>query len=112
VLIEVLTARVRVVSAMDHDERWSARIPCALLGDDGKCTIYEARPLRCRAFHSYSVATCREAFAGATEPDPVTNDALDRACDAAESGFDAALEERGHSAAAVLLEAALLEALS
>jgi len=111
-VVAKLSNTVRVVSSMDHDQRWAAKIPCALLGDDGRCTIYEVRPLRCRAFHSFSLDACREAFAGPHEPDPVTNAALDRACDAAEHGFDRALEDRGLSADPVLLEAALREALS
>jgi uncharacterized protein len=32
---------------------------CPLLGSDGLCTIYEVRPLTCRAFTSSSVAACR-----------------------------------------------------
>jgi Fe-S-cluster containining protein len=110
--VERLAAQVRVVEAMDYEQRWNARVRCALLGDDGKCTIYDVRPLRCRAFHSYSADVCREAFAGHSEPDPDVNAALDRACDAAELGFDRALEEGGASAEPVLLEASLLEALS
>jgi Fe-S-cluster containining protein len=32
---------------------------CPLLGSDGLCTIYEVRPLTCRAFTSRSAAACR-----------------------------------------------------
>ncbi|GEM_PF-713988 len=32
---------------------------CPLLGSDGLCTIYEVRPLTCRAFTSKSAAACR-----------------------------------------------------
>ncbi len=32
---------------------------CPLLGPDGLCTIYEVRPLTCRAFTSRSAAACR-----------------------------------------------------
>lgn len=32
---------------------------CPLLGPDGLCTIYEVRPLTCRAFTSKSAAACR-----------------------------------------------------
>ena len=110
--VEALAETVRAVSAMSYDERWSARIPCALLGDDGRCTVYEARPLRCRAFHSYSVDVCREAFTGPTEPRPDINVTLDRACDDAERGYQSALEEHGISAESVTLEAGLLEVLT
>lgn len=32
---------------------------CPMLGSDGCCTIYEVRPLTCRAFTSKSAAACR-----------------------------------------------------
>jgi len=108
--VERLAAQVARVGELDHDARWTAKIPCALLGQDGRCTIYEVRPLRCRAFHSYSLDACREAFAGG-EPDLETSHVLDRSCDAAERGFDRALEDRGLSSAPVLLESALLAEL-
>lgn len=110
--VKALTARVQIVSTMTDDERWRAKIPCALLGVDGRCTVYDARPLRCRAFHSNSADVCREAFTGPIEPEPDTNPVLDRACDQAEAGYHRALEEHGISAAPVTLEAALLEALT
>lgn len=110
--VEALASTVRLVSTMGDDDRWSQKIPCALLGHDGRCTVYEARPLRCRAFHSNSAEVCREAFTGPIEPAPDTNPVLDRACDEAEAGYHRALEEHGISAAPVLLEAALLRALT
>lgn len=115
-LVQRLTAHVEVAAALDHQERWRAKLPCALLGEGGACTVHEARPLRCRAFHSSSADPCREAFigtseTGASEPEPARNVALDRACEAAEEGLDAALAERGVSAEPVLLEPALLAVL-
>ena len=109
-LVALLASR-RHVSAMTDDERWEAKIPCALLGGDGKCTVYEVRPLRCRAFHSSSVDVCRDAFAG-VDVDPATVHALDRACEATESGYDRALASRGIACDPLALEPALLEALS
>ena len=40
--------------------RKRTRMACALLGDDGACGAYEARPAQCRRYHSVRVATCRE----------------------------------------------------
>lgn len=34
--------------------------PCPLLGSDQNCSVYEHRPLVCRAFHSLDVARCKE----------------------------------------------------
>jgi Fe-S-cluster containining protein len=35
-----------------------ARIPCAFLDGSGACSIYEFRPMACRALKSFSVAAC------------------------------------------------------
>jgi Fe-S-cluster containining protein len=37
---------------------------CALLGDDNRCSVYEVRPLTCRAFTSKSVARCHDVVFG------------------------------------------------
>jgi hypothetical protein len=42
--------------------RRRANLPCALLGEDGACTAYEARPAHCRRFHSTRVETCKASF--------------------------------------------------
>jgi Fe-S-cluster containining protein len=36
-------------------------LPCPLL-EDGHCSIYEVRPLMCRAMHSLEVDACRQEF--------------------------------------------------
>lgn len=40
------------------------RLRCPLLGTDDRCTVYEVRPLSCRAFTSKSLARCREVVFG------------------------------------------------
>ena len=47
------------------DTRKSAELkrifnPCPFLGKDQNCTVYEIRPLVCRAYHSVDVARCRQ----------------------------------------------------
>ena len=101
---------IRVERSSD-EERWAAKIPCALLDGDGRCSIYEVRPLRCRAFNARSVEPCREAFAGSAEAEPARIPRLDRAHDAAEAGYDEALAEAGLSAGGHRLEIGLLVAL-
>jgi Fe-S-cluster containining protein len=109
--VERLASHVADVGDMDHRARWEARVPCVLLGEDGRCTVYEVRPLRCRAFHSCDAGICRDAFAGASERAPEESAELVRACDAVELGYDRALEDAGFGSQALLLETALLAAL-
>lgn len=106
-----LAEQVRRVEPLDDEARWDAKIPCALLGEGGRCSIYEVRPLRCRAFHSCSVEPCRVAFAGRDDAEPVPSPRLTRAHDAVEAGYDEALAEAGLSAEGHRLESGLLRAL-
>jgi Fe-S-cluster containining protein len=99
------------VRDLSDEARWEARIPCALLGDDGRCTVYPARPLRCRAFHSTSAEVCRRALAGWREVAPPTLPALDRVHDAVEDGYDRALAVAEVSPGTTRLESGLLAAL-
>ncbi|MFN7145407.1 MAG: YkgJ family cysteine cluster protein, partial [Myxococcota bacterium] len=78
---------------LDDEARWAQRIPCALLAEDGRCSIYDARPLRCRAFHSCSADRCRDAFSGATDEEAIPCPPLVRACYAVEDAYDRALAE-------------------
>jgi Fe-S-cluster containining protein len=110
-LREQLAERARRAGPMSDEARWAAKIPCALLGEGGRCSIYEVRPLRCRAFHSCAVEPCREAFEGRGDAEPVCARSLERAHDAVEQGYDLALVEAGLSAEGHRLEAALLIAL-
>jgi Fe-S-cluster containining protein len=111
-LRERLVEQVRLVGPLSDAERWAARIPCALLDGEGRCSIHAARPLRCRAFHSCSVEPCREAFEGKGDPAPVKSPLLARAQDAAEEGYDRALIAAGLSAAGERLEGGLLALLA
>jgi Fe-S-cluster containining protein len=45
--------------AMGEEARKRTNIPCALLGDDGACTAYEARPAQCRRYHSTTLEPCK-----------------------------------------------------
>lgn len=106
-----LAAQRSRVEGLDDVTRWSARIPCALLDDDGRCTIYDARPLRCRAFHVSSVEPCRAAFEGDGSQDPAEIPALARAAAAVDEGYDRALAAAGVGVKTVRFEIGLLIAL-
>ena len=106
-----LALHVAQVERLSDDERWAAKIPCALLDDAGRCSIHAARPLRCRAFNASDVEPCRSAFQGDVDATPAQIPRLDRAHNAAEAGYDEALVDAGLSAAAHRLETGLLVAL-
>ncbi len=46
-------------AAQDVPDPSKLHYRCPLLGIDGLCTVYEVRPLTCRAFTSKSAAACR-----------------------------------------------------
>lgn len=54
-----LRANVARTRELGEEARKRTNIPCALLGADGACTAYEARPAQCRRYHSTDVAPCR-----------------------------------------------------
>lgn len=65
--LEAITARLRDnarrTRELGSEGRKRANIACALLGEDGACSAYEARPAQCRRFHSQERATCESSFA-------------------------------------------------
>ena len=54
-----LKANVARTRELGEDKRKRTNLPCALLGEDGACTAYEARPAQCRRYHSTDVDPCR-----------------------------------------------------
>lgn len=62
-----VTARLRdnaaKTRAMGDEARKRSNLACALLGDDGACTAYEARPAQCRRFHSTRLEVCKASYA-------------------------------------------------
>jgi hypothetical protein len=61
-----IDSTARAVAAMDGRARLRARVPCALLGEDGSCTAYPARPLACRRAHSTDASVCAAVHADPT----------------------------------------------
>jgi Fe-S-cluster containining protein len=59
------------IAGLDFGGRARAKIPCPLLDTaTGRCTVYEVRPIPCRAYHSGSVEICRKAH-DEGDPHPV-----------------------------------------
>jgi hypothetical protein len=61
--------RIHAVERATHRlggyERAQRKLPCALLGENNACTVYDARPGPCRGVTSASVRHCHAAFNGA-----------------------------------------------
>lgn len=108
-----LRANVERTLALGEEARKHTNIACALLGEDGACTAYEARPAQCRRFHSTDVEPCKASYA---EP---ANDDIDAAMDAAVAhNADVIITQSRHAVrdaglddASVDMNVALLEAL-
>jgi Fe-S-cluster containining protein len=49
----------RIFSA---EAKVEARIPCAMLSDEGACLVYPARPLACRGYNSLDAESCRRSL--------------------------------------------------
>ena len=85
-------------------------IPCPLLVD-GRCSVYDVRPLVCRGYNSTDVDACRKAHADRTARVPIFA-MLKDVTDGATVGAAQALETAGINDALVDLGTALQLALS
>ena len=56
-----IEANIAATAGMDMDQRDRVRLDCPFL-EAGNCTVYEARPIACRGYSSYSVEDCREDY--------------------------------------------------
>ncbi len=111
--IEQIAATSARVSNLTIEARAAARVPCALLGPDGNCTMHPFRPLGCRGWTSFSAELCAAALA-AGEPghsgpcDRVALAAAGSVTEGLQRGFRAAGVDAGHYE----FHAALLRALT
>ena len=62
-VIERVRKNVERVRSLGTEGRKHSNLACALLGEDGACTAYAARPAQCRRFHSTRLETCKASFA-------------------------------------------------
>ena len=112
-VLERTAAHRRRISGLLNDERGRLREPCALLRDDGCCSVYEGRPEACRAHHTTSAEPCR---ADLTDPDvaieKVYIPALRARMYAVMLGMDEAIEAAGYDDRAYDFGSALNEALT
>lgn len=106
------------VAPLDIEGRAVARVPCPLLDEaTGRCSVYEVRPVACRAYHSGSVEACKKAFeTGDANPILPMNPALFHVAHAYSFGMmtacAASFVDPGPYDLAVALPVALAEDLS
>jgi hypothetical protein len=60
-LLQRIDAVIEATAGMTRDERMDCKVPCPLL-QNGECSIYEVRPIACRAWHSFDVVQCEMDF--------------------------------------------------
>ena len=108
-----LRENVARTRALGEEARKRTNIPCALLGDDGACTAYEARPSQCRRYHSTALDPCKAFHA-----DPSRDDIESGMHPAVAHNADVIITQARHAAreaglddASVDMNVALLEAL-
>ena len=86
--------RARRAAGLTPGEYRRARIPCAVLDADGRCSAYDARPLKCRAHTSTSREICERVHCGEATTNEVPMDSwLVRAADAIRHGMGEEEEE-------------------
>jgi Fe-S-cluster containining protein len=107
-----LRANVTRTRELGEEARKRTNLPCALLGDDGACTAYEARPAQCRRYHSTDLTPCK-AF-HETHDDTIEaamHQAVAHNADVIITQARHAVREGGLDDASVDMNEALLEAL-
>ena len=85
------------------------RLRCALLGNDDRCTVYEVRPLSCRAFTSKSLPRCQQVVFGDAGGGVEQNAGHFRIFTEATFALEQTAQDRGLPAQQNGLVAALLE---
>lgn len=110
-------AEVRANSAalrgLDEDARMTRNVKCPFL-NNGRCTIYAARPQTCRNYHSTNVAGCRQSYEdpGNLDIDPEFAPWVYQSGGAHVEAFSTAMRESGYDASAYELNCALQAAIS
>ncbi len=112
--ISTLTDRIEILNSKSHgqsDEEWGIRrYRCPLLVD-GICSVYNTRPLDCRAYNSQSVSACRDAWKSYLEWDVPVNQHVLAIYKNLQAGVLNGLVSMGRSSRLVELTAALNIAL-
>ena len=106
-------ANSALLNSLDEDERVTRNLKCPFL-NEGRCTIYSARPQSCRNYHATNVAGCQQSY---EEPenldiDPDFAPYVYQAGGAHVEAFSSAMSAAGYDVNAYELNGALDAALS
>ena len=99
---------VRKLANVDHLGFDGSLTPCPLLGADGICSVYAARPLRCRPLHAATAWRRKGIERTANEESDYDEQIVEQG---AEAGLTEALESAGRDGNVYELNSALLAAL-
>ncbi|GGY81040.1 hypothetical protein GCM10011613_27620 [Cellvibrio zantedeschiae] len=110
---EILTsakANAALISTLTPTEHLSTNIKCPFLIAN-QCSIYEARPFRCRSFHAVQVDACEASHANPSDFSIATEliEDVSHYSDALSQGFEAAIMDSGLDHRTYDLNTALLE---
>ena len=107
-----LKANVARTRELGEEARKRTNIACSLLGEDGACTAYEARPAQCRRYHSTDVEPCKAFHATHDEGiEAAMHQAVAHNADVIITQGRHAVRAAGLDDASVDMNVALLEAL-
>lgn len=108
-----ITAHADKVLSVSEEEQLSLNLPCPLLVNH-QCSVYDARPFRCRNFHSSSASSCEASFHDPEDMTVITPmiDQVAIAADAHTQGVEAAIQQVGADHRIYDFTSALKEALA
>ena len=80
-VLERVRATIAAIAGLDKVQRFATRQACSMLVAN-ECSAYAGRPMSCRAFASFSMQRCEQAFETGSEdiPTPAIHAFLRRAC--------------------------------
>lgn len=112
-LVERLRSHVASIAGLSPSQHEARNTPCPLLVE-GRCSVYTARPLTCRRFHSLSVDRCKLSYEHPenTELLPLYHQRLFQAGAINAQTIKEAYQRSGFDTAAYELGMGLLQALT
>lgn len=103
-------ANAAIIRTITPEQHLTTNLKCALL-QDNQCSIYPARPFRCRNFHSTDADACAQSHNDPHNMEIATGmiEAVAIYADAHTQGFEAAAEQTGRDARIYDFNTALIE---